>query len=1257
MIEGFLIEMIFFDKPEASIYSSMQDRANGCYPISDEGIWHAGVHVYFPSTNQIMVKNPIAGTVVASCFDNEKDWNYIILENDIQFPDKTKRGIVGYHCYNLIGNLKGKMPYDDLVNSPAKISEDTLKKLKNIPFYVTLKTILPENTCNDKNNYKIFNVSLDFKNIDNFSKITGSDYDKNKFKDLSADTFVKKDTIIRANGKEIGKVNANCTVLLSKYETGNTDVSCKICGRFIKLNDNLPTGYFILHGLPISKYGNITVPNKNNFNLWNETKTNITKYPGFGLIVKKGSDIWTRIFELMDEEISKGNKGVTTFAEKKKSLEEHINSIDSKTGYVFAMEESKEKAIFPYMTDSCTSAVSYKIQDEKGEAVAPFIFTEKEFKIIRDKFTGWWKGKIWEFYYDAEDIWNNSHFSYTILKRIDISAKYKNFFDSVKIMDASGKYFSKDNLYISDKTKLESSLYAKAKLYLFSDTEYSTVIPPEHIYTQKMYISDKNAIYSFKNTDTISGYPASQAIEKVSGSVEFSNVEAVLAAIREKKAYVWLQNATQNIYVSKEVYQTLKLQVKKNEVKKGDYVGRGEKLGLPFWDTAPEENEQPAAEPYIDYALFFTDDITKQKTTLEKVLIPKGTECLVEKHTFEKAESLVFIPPDAHFITESVGHDTGYVKLTGISYNVYAYAGQIQDKKLSERAETIYFQNSNCRVHIKAGAFISVDTNVTEVQKTLIRDLTHEVIPEMQKTQLEPTNSIDNPPKLLFGYKGKKAYDVIVKSPLAELSRPQFLETFTMQSIFEKATFPADYDDIVTVSKNSETIIEGVKHHHFIVNTTMYLVPQDTVDANKTNLLKEFTEECETVNFGKNALTTNSVCPTDKLIIDNVEQQNIKAYKKALRTRLQEKAPELVGYVHDEEIHTGYNIYANEENTSFYKLLDGYLKRTVSLHPLEWDFEKIRNDKVCETRGKAPVNEHACCDIFADLQKADKNTFKTNSFYFACAPYFYNKMEALGLLFRNPYEGVPVRLRHPISEAERKKVKDKEHLAQTTVEITYNPGFVPAVPSDTNSSKDNKFLSNCSCNGMDFAAVNFCYHCASYKDIVGIPHSGVDFAGTDDGKNKNAPIIALVYGRIWACTAHNGKINESDPDGGYGRVMIIKGDNDKLYLLAHLHDFAGRTAGEYVSPGDIVAHAGNTGNSSGTHLHLEMIQCNLGMGDDAIKRVLDMEYNRLHEKDGGEKGSERAFLKFTFRKKNKNSYFVAEESWKDYRLNPLTGEK
>ena len=175
---------------------------------------------------------------------------------------------------------------------------------------------------------------------------------------------------------------------------------------------------------------------------------------------------------------------------------------------------------------------------------------------------------------------------------------------------------------------------------------------------------------------------------------------------------------------------------------------------------------------------------------------------------------------------------------------------------------------------------------------------------------------------------------------------------------------------------------------------------------------------------------------------------------------------------------------------------------------------------------------------------------------------------------------------------------------------------------------------------------------------MGVPHSGVDFPGTDDGKNKHAPIIALVYGRIWACTTGNGKIKENDPDGGYGRVMIIKGDNDKLYLLAHLHDFAGRTAGEYVSPGDIVAHAGNTGNSSGTHLHLEMIQCDLGMDMKMdMPKVLDTNYNRLHEKDGGDKNTDTAKLIF---KGGKDCYFKGNDgrdNWKSYHLNPLTGKK
>jgi len=362
----------------------------------------------------------------------------------------------------------------------------------------------------------------------------------------------------------------------------------------------------------------------------------------------------------------------------------------------------------------------------------------------------------------------------------------------------------------------------------------------------------------------------------------------------------------------------------------------------------------------------------------------------------------------------------------------------------------------------------------------------------------------------------------------------------------------------------------------------MYLVPQDTVDANKTNLLKEFMEECETVNFGKNVLTTNSVCPTDKLIIDNVEQQNIKAYKKALRTRLQEKAPELVGYVHDEEINTGYNIYANEENTSFYKLLDGYLKRTVSLHPLEWDFEKIRNDKVCETRGKAPVNEHACCDIFADLRKADEKTFKTNSFYFACAPYFYNKMEALGLLFRNPYEGKTYR------ELLNGVLDPIDGVNIDTAKVISNPGMTTLYDAKKDSGK--AFVGY---NGVKYSGVNGFFN-AQYlpyhRGYTEYWHEGIDFRG-----KTGATIVSLVYGTVLRC----GKRANNDE----GFIIIQSKEDEQLFYLA-LH--VDRTTikvkdGEAVYPGMALGQTVFLPDSKGndvSHLHVSVIK--LPEGTDPV---------------------------------------------------------
>lgn len=54
-------------------------------------------------------------------------------------------------------------------------------------------------------------------------------------------------------------------------------------------------------------------------------------------------------------------------------------------------------------------------------------------------------------------------------------------------------------------------------------------------------------------------------------------------------------------------------------------------------------------------------------------------------------------------------------------------------------------------------------------------------------------------------------------------------------------------------------------------------------------------------------------------------------------------------------------------------------------------------------------------------------------------------------------------------------------------------------------------------------------------------------------------------------------------------MMLIEGNNGNLYLLAHLTSFL-KKEGESISPGDDVAMSGQTGNSDGYHLHLEIIK-------------------------------------------------------------------
>lgn len=88
-------------------------------------------------------------------------------------------------------------------------------------------------------------------------------------------------------------------------------------------------------------------------------------------------------------------------------------------------------------------------------------------------------------------------------------------------------------------------------------------------------------------------------------------------------------------------------------------------------------------------------------------------------------------------------------------------------------------------------------------------------------------------------------------------------------------------------------------------------------------------------------------------------------------------------------------------------------------------------------------------------------------------------------------------------------------------------------------------------------------------------HNGVDIAGT-----PGTPIIASASGR--AIVAKMGGYN-----GGYGNMIIITHEKGIQTVYAHLRDIY-ITQGQTVTQGQVIGELGNTGRSTGPHLHFEV---------------------------------------------------------------------
>ncbi len=88
-------------------------------------------------------------------------------------------------------------------------------------------------------------------------------------------------------------------------------------------------------------------------------------------------------------------------------------------------------------------------------------------------------------------------------------------------------------------------------------------------------------------------------------------------------------------------------------------------------------------------------------------------------------------------------------------------------------------------------------------------------------------------------------------------------------------------------------------------------------------------------------------------------------------------------------------------------------------------------------------------------------------------------------------------------------------------------------------------------------------------------HNGIDIAAT-----PGTPVLASGSGRV--IVAKMGGYN-----GGYGNMIIISHDKGIQTVYAHLRDIS-ISQGQSVTQGQMIGEVGNSGHSTGPHLHFEV---------------------------------------------------------------------
>lgn len=116
-------------------------------------------------------------------------------------------------------------------------------------------------------------------------------------------------------------------------------------------------------------------------------------------------------------------------------------------------------------------------------------------------------------------------------------------------------------------------------------------------------------------------------------------------------------------------------------------------------------------------------------------------------------------------------------------------------------------------------------------------------------------------------------------------------------------------------------------------------------------------------------------------------------------------------------------------------------------------------------------------------------------------------------------------------------------------------------------------------------------------------HNGVDWASAVGRK-----LFAVADGKITYAGPSTLKFKNGEPAGGGFIVRIQFKDQGKFYTATYMHLRKGSikvVRGQKVAQGDYIADSGNTGESTGPHLHFEIQKGRFYTWSNTGKNYLD----------------------------------------------------